>query len=106
MTCTVLGTARRRSSSRIADGTVLIRRTSSAAGKEDKLRALSAKITRPPQHSGTNSSKTERSKQMLVENKTPDSSWAEKVSLAQQTISTALRCSKATPFGRPVEPEV
>ena len=69
-------------------------------------RALSARITRPPQASGAKISKTDRSKQTDVAASTPASSSSENTPRAQRTIATALRCSIATPFGRPVEPEV
>src|SRR6267142_5612384 len=100
------GTPFRRSNSRIADGTVLMSLTSLAAGNDGSAKAFSARITFPPQHSGTNISKTDRSKQIEVEASTPESSSGVNTSCAQLTNATALRCSMATPLGVPVEPEV
>ena len=107
-----------RSKAAIADGTVLMSVTSFAAGKVDKCNAFSARITLPPQLSGTNSSKTDKSKQMEVENRVPlnnpgrrlvfaaRAGVSGKKSSAQSISVTGLRCSIATPFGLPVEPEV
>ncbi len=100
------GTAPRRSSSAIAEGTVLIRVTAAARGGDASARASSPRITAPPQVSGTNSSNTERSKQIEVAANTPARSAGENVRWAQATRAAALRCSMATPLGRPVEPEV
>jgi hypothetical protein len=77
-----------------------------AAGSPASARAFSARITRPPQESGTKSSKTERSKDTEVAARTPERSSAPKTCRPQQARATALRCSIATPLGRPVEPEV
>ena len=85
---------------------MLSRRTSAAAGSSGSARASPARIAVPPQESGANSSKTERSKQIEVEASTPARSAAAKASRAQCIRSTAERCSTATPLGRPVEPEV
>ena len=60
----------------------------------------------PPRASGANSSKTEMSKLIEVEASTPASSPGRKDSRDQCSRATALRCSIATPLGRPVEPEV
>ena len=81
-------------------------RTCSRAASVASSRALAARITVPPSASGTNSSKTETSKEMDVEASTPDSSRAENTSRDQATRATTLRCSTATALGRPVEPEV
>src|ERR1700759_5113581 len=92
-TLTEDGTPFTRTNSRIADGTVFINFTSSAAGSFGNAKAFSARITFPPQDSGTNISKIERSKQMDVEARTPESSSEVKTSLAQCTNATALRWS-------------
>src|ERR1700687_4645356 len=106
MVRTDAGTAPRRSSSAIAEGTVLIKLTAGGRGGDASARASSPRITVPPQASGTNSSNTERSKQIEVPAKTPARSAGGDVRGAQATRAAALRCSMATPFGRPVEPEV
>ena len=49
---------------------------------------------------------TKLAKQMEVAARTPAKSSAEKTWRAQRTRVAALRCWIATPFGRPVEPEV
>jgi hypothetical protein len=95
-----------RSSPARTEGTALRSVTSSAAGRVGRARAFSARITRPPRASGTKISKTERSKQIEVEARTPESAAAGKTSRAQSTRATALACSIATPLGRPVDPEV
>src|ERR1700674_5444121 len=100
------GTAPTRSSSAIAEGTVLIKLTAAERGGDASARGKSPRITGPPQASGTNSSNTERSKQIEVPAKTPARSAGENVRCAQATRAAALRCSMAPPFGRPVEPEV
>src|SRR5262245_36569445 len=105
MTRTESGTPLMRNNSRIADGTVLIILTSPAAGRVGSARAFLARTTLPPQQSGTNNSKIERSKQTEVDARTPESSCWLKTLLAQETIATALRCSSCTPLGLPVEPE-
>ena len=69
-------------------------------------RAFSAKMTVPPQVKGAKISKTERSKQIEVEARTPDNSSLVKAPCAQDKNATVLRCSIATPLGWPVEPEV
>ncbi len=71
------GTARSRTSSAMAEGTVLISVTWSRAGRSGSSRAFSARITVPPQARVTNSSKTDMSKQIDVEPSTPASSPAE-----------------------------
>ena len=96
-------------SSAMAEGTVLISVTRCFAGiadVADNAKALSTRMAVPPPVSGTKSSKTERSKQMEVEARTPARSAAGNERCAQATIATALRCSIATPLGRPVEPDV
>jgi len=87
---------------------VSITRTSpaTAAGSSGSARAFSARITVPPQASGANSSKTDMSKVIEVDASTPDSSRSENSRRDQSSSATALRCSIATAFGRPVEPEV
>jgi hypothetical protein len=95
-----------RTSSAAAEGTVLISRTWSRAASAGSSRAFSASTTRPPRQSGTNSSKTDRSKQIEVEASTPDSSAREKTCPAQRTRAAALRCSIATALGLPDDPEV
>src|SRR5581483_11187264 len=77
------GTPLTRSNSRIADGTVLINVTSFAAGKPGSASAFSARIILPPQLSGTNISKIDRSKQIDVDASTPASSSGAKTSFAQ-----------------------
>jgi hypothetical protein len=100
------GRACSRISSEIAEGTVLMSVTSAAAGRAGRASTSSARMIRPPQERGTNSSKIDRSKQIEVENRTPSRSRGAKTSRAQWTKRRALRCSMATPLGRPVEPEV
>src|SRR6185369_8383583 len=100
------GTPPMRSSSRMADGTVLIRRTSLAWGSDGNSRAFFARIIFPPQLNVTKISKIDRSKQMEVAASTPENSSGEKTDRAQKIKFTACRCSIATPFGTPVEPEV
>src|SRR5271166_170165 len=90
----------------MADGTVLIIRTSRAARRVGNSRAFFAKIAFPPFASVTNSSNIERSKQMDVENNTPANSSAVKICLAHIANATALQCLIATPLGCPVDPEV
>src|SRR3954471_23122508 len=89
-TCTDRGTPLMRTNSRIADGTVLISFTSFAAGSVGSAKTFSARITFPPQQSGTNISKIDRSKQIDVEKRTPESSSGVKISFAQLTNATAL----------------
>src|SRR5436190_312888 len=90
----------------MAEGTVLMRVTSRAAGRPGNPSAFSAMMTLPPLLSGTNISKIDKSKQTEVEASTPHSSSAVKASRAQETKATAQRCSRATPLGLPVEPDV
>ena len=92
--------------SAMADGTVLIKVTSWRAGKPGNCRALSARITVPPQLNGTNNSNTDKSKQIDVDARTPANSSRVKILFAQWMKATVLRCSMATPFGLPVEPDV
>ncbi len=100
------GKAPCRTSSASAEGTVLTSTTSSRAASRGSSRALAASTTLPPQARVTNSSKTERSNETEVEASTPARSAAGNTVRAQWAKATALRCSIATPFGRPVEPEV
>src|SRR5712671_3565474 len=95
-----------RSNSRIADGTVLMSRTSFARGRVGNSKAFFARIIFPPQLNGTKSSKMDKSKQIEVAASIPESSSAEKTFCDHKIKLTALRCSIATPFGAPVEPEV
>jgi len=99
------GSGPSRTSSAIAEGTVFTRVTS-PSGSEGSARALSASTTRPPRASGTNSSQTERSKLSEVAASVPSRSAAGNARSDQRTSATALRCSIATPLGRPVEPLV
>ena len=95
-----------RTSSAIAEGTVLTSVTSAAAGVVARARASSPSTTAPPAASGAKSSKSERSKLIEVEAKTPANSCGVKTPSAQRRKAPPLRCSIATPLGRPVEPEV
>ena len=90
----------------MAEGTVLMRTTSSLAGRLGRERMSWERMTWPPWASVAKSSKTERSKEMEVEARTPWESEGPKVDWAQQTMATALRWERATGLGRPVEPEV
>src|SRR5271165_1552338 len=90
----------------MADGTVLISVTCSRAGSVGKATAFSAKMIVPPQDKGTKISNTERSKQIEVEASVPANSRGEKTDRAHSSNTTTLRCSIATPFGRPVDPDV
>ena len=83
-----------------------IRVTSEAAGSPASARASAARIRVPPRLRVPNSSKTETSKLIEVEARTPAISSAEKCPAAQRSMATALRWVMATPLGRPVEPEV
>ena len=93
-------------SSFIADGTVLIRVTSPVPACSATPRASSASTIRPPVESVRKISKTDRSKQTDVPARTPESSSAAKSSAAQSIMAPAAPWEMATPFGRPVEPEV
>jgi hypothetical protein len=84
----------------------LIKVTSLFVGKASSCNTFWARIILPPEVRGTNSSKTERSKQMDVEARTPASFSGAKTVLAHSKKATVFRCSMATPFGFPVEPEV
>jgi hypothetical protein len=95
-----------RTSSAIADGTVSISVTSSRAGSDGSSSALAARISLPPRASVTHSSKTDMSKLIDVAASTPAISASENTPLDQGTRAAAVRCSIATPLGRPVEPEV
>src|SRR5438045_4027880 len=91
--------------SAIAEGTVLTSVTSATANS-GKCKAFSTSITLPPEQSGAKISNTERSKQVDVEASTAERSCVSKVDMAQFRNATVLACSTATPFGRPVEPDV
>ena len=90
----------------MAEGTVLTSVTCEAAWSVGSSSAFSLTTTLPPRTSGANSSKTERSKQMEVEARTPASSSSVKTSADQRRKIAALACAMATPFGGPVEPDV
>jgi len=66
-----------RNNSAIAEGTVLISVTRSAAASAGRASALSASTTVPPQLSGTRSSHTDKSKHTDVDARTPDKSASE-----------------------------
>ena len=69
-------------------------------------KAFSAMMTLPPMLSGTNISNTERSKHTEVENNVPATIAGVKTVCAHRMKVAALRCSRATPFGLPEDPEV
>ena len=100
------GTAPSRTSSAIAEGTVLSSTTSADRRQLRQLQGVGGEHHLAPQASVTNSSKTDRSNETDVAASTPARSAAGKTVRAQWAKATALRCSIATPFGRPVEPEV
>ena len=80
--------------------------TRSPWGRAESARAFSARITVPPAERGAKSSKIERSKQIEVPARTPESSSDRKVFFAQAVRCAALPCEIATALGTPVEPEV
>ena len=90
----------------MAEGTVLMSVTSEAADSPGNARAFSARMILPPQVNGANNSNTERSKQMEVEARTPVRSSFVKTLCAHSRNVAALKCSIATPFGFPVDPDV
>jgi hypothetical protein len=90
----------------MTEGTVLTSVTSPAAARRGSSRAFSARITVPPWARGTKISKTDRSKLIDVEARTPARSDREKTVPAQRTRATAEAWEMATPLGSPVEPEV
>jgi hypothetical protein len=94
------------SSSRIAEGTVLIRVTWSRAGRDGNSRTLRARMTVPPWQRGANSSKTDKSKLIDVDASVPASSSGPNSRPAHASNADALRCSMETAFGRPVDPDV
>jgi hypothetical protein len=100
------GTAFIVTSSPIAEGTVLMSLTSAASRSAGSSSACPARMSLPPQLRGRKISKTERSKQIEVDARTPDNSSGEKTALAHSSRVAVLWCSMATPLGRPVEPEV
>ena len=71
-----------RSNSAIAEGTVLIRVTSSFSGRLGRCSAFRATMTLPPALNVTNISNTDRSKQTDVENRTAASSCGVKTCFA------------------------
>src|ERR1051325_5054151 len=103
---TLGGIARCRANSAIADGTVLMSVTSAADASAGSCSAFSAIITVPQQASGTNNSKTDRSKQIEVAASTPRNCSRVNVSSDQFKNVAVLACAMATPFGTPVDPEV
>ncbi len=105
---TVGGTALSWTSSAITEGTVLISvsRRFSSADMAARARALSTRWTAPPQASVPKISKTDMSKQIEVEPSTAASSAGLNVARVQRISTVTLRCSIATPLGRPVDPEV
>src|SRR5215213_588204 len=104
-TRTVSGTPPLRTNSAIADGTVLTSVMPCALTSGNR-NAFSTSTTAAPQLSGTNNSKIDRSKQIDVDASVTANSACVKVRFAQRRNSDVLRCAMATPFGRPVEPEV
>ncbi|CAM4117045.1 hypothetical protein COSO111634_33430 [Corallococcus soli] len=100
------GTAPSRTSCAIADGTVLMSVTSASGLSSASWSALRTTTTVPPRASGVNSSNTDRSKLSDVDASTAHVSSALNVSRAHVRKATALRWEIATPFGRPVLPDV
>src|SRR3954451_9810518 len=100
------GTASARKSSDMTEGTVLISVTLLEADSSGRANAFGTTMTVPPTLQGTKISNIERSKHSEVENRVPASSCGVNTVCAHSTKFTALRCSRATPFGEPVEPEV
>src|ERR1043166_2640916 len=100
------GRVLKRTSSAIIDGTVLMSVTPGTEWGVAKLNTLSARITLPPEVSGANNSKIERSKQIEVAASTPLNSSAPKTERAHAKKAPALWCSIMTPLGFPVDPEV
>jgi hypothetical protein len=80
--------------------------TSSRDSRPGSASASSTRTAAPPHESGANNSKTERSKQIEVEKRTPRNSSREKTPCAQRRRVQALACVMATPLGLPVEPDV
>ena len=80
--------------------------TRSAAGSSGNASAFSASTTVPPSDNVPRISITEGSKQTEVAANTPASSSSFSSLRIDRLIAATLRCSTATPFGRPVEPEV
>src|SRR6476469_4599024 len=99
MVLTEEGTAFMRTSSAIADGTVLIRVTCLESSTDGRYSAFCTTMILPPTLSGTNISKIDKAKQTEVENRTPETSAGVNTVFAHSTNVTALRCSSATPFG-------
>ena len=67
----------------MTDGTTLMSVISSFAGREPSSRAFAAKMSLPPALRVTNISHMETSKHTEVENNTPESSRAVRISCAQ-----------------------
>src|SRR3569623_2907614 len=100
---TVAGTRGDRNSASIPEGTVLI----SVSGSCAVTASTSARrYTVAPHDSGTNSSYTARSKLTEVAISVLANSAPAKFACAHAIRLTVLKCSIATPLGRPVEPEV
>src|ERR1043165_486177 len=109
-TRTLLGKHPSRTNSAIAEGTVLIKLSSTPVPLTHSAfancNASCATITAPPTLSGRNISNTDRSKQIDVEASTAARSSAPNTCCAHCNNATVLRCSIATPFGCPVDPDV
>src|SRR5260370_1000447 len=88
----------------MVDGTVLMSVIS--MGSRAKSSAFLTTLTVAPTVSGTKHSYTAKSKFSEVEKSVRSRTSRVKDNWAQQIKFTELRCSTATPFGMPVEPEV
>ncbi|CAM4392491.1 hypothetical protein COSO111634_38510 [Corallococcus soli] len=95
-----------RTSSATADGTVFSNVTRPASFSPASASAFSATTTVPPLTSGAKTSNTDKSKFSDVAASTPFNCSALKVAVAHFRKATALACVTATPFGRPVLPDV
>src|ERR1700722_17369426 len=91
-----------------ADGTALIRlpRHGPAPPRSARASRFGTTSRQPPEVSVPNTSKTDTSKLSDVGPSPRDSSPRGKASAAQHASDTTPACSTATPFGRPVEPDV
>src|SRR5205809_6582791 len=88
-----------RTSSAMAEGTVLMSVTSEAADSTGNARAFSARMILPPQVNGANNSNTERSKQMEVEASTHVRISFVKSQCANSRNVAALKYTIAVPIG-------
>src|SRR5215813_12837194 len=95
-----------RNSSAAAEGTVLTSVIGFVPPYSARSRTVETRIAAPPTLRGANNSKTERSKQIDVDARTPASSCVENRAAAQSSNTATLECRIATPFGGPVEPDV